>query len=72
MSKQSEAKEAQNYIAKPKPPMCSNCVHYKSEMVENEYHYIQEKNMRCGRGGFAIKKTSNCAIHVFDTDDGKP
>ena len=63
MSKQSEAKENQKYEASPKFPMCSNCKHFRSDKVENAYKYIEEKNIRCGIGEFAIKKQGTCKMH---------
>ena len=76
MSKQSEAKEKQNYCAKPVPQTCANCKH----LTQNFYHYDHEyrraegKNpdadkyarptysdsVRCGSGGFAVKKSATC------------
>lgn len=64
MSKQSEAKEAQGYVAKPVPSTCSNCKHYTSEITErigmwNKVYY-DESDRRCGLGGFAVKKQATC------------
>jgi len=76
MSKQSVAKEKQNYCAKPVPQTCANCKH----LTQNFYHYtangtrIEGKNpdtekyarptysdnLRCGIGEFAVKKTATC------------
>ena len=66
MSKQSEAKKAQGYVAKAVPSVCMNCIHYKSEMVEMPAQwsfssaYTLEKNKRCGLGGFAVSKQGTC------------
>jgi hypothetical protein len=72
-SKQTLAREAQGYATTPKN--CGNCAHRKSErtlpawMVEaNSRHarlytielHGRETNLRCGIGGFAIKKTASC------------
>ena len=76
MSKQSEAKEKQNYCAKPVPQTCANCKH----LTQNFFHYDEKyvriegknpstekyarstysDNLRCGIGGFAVKKTATC------------
>ena len=65
MSKQSEAKLAQGYEHKPVPKTCVNCAHYRSEIsfVKSAYSsqgIRQEKDIRCGLGGFAIKKMATC------------
>ncbi len=60
-------KELMGYNPKPKQKICSNCVYFKSEFVENEYHYKEEKNIQCSLGGFAVKKTANCKEHEFKT-----
>ena len=61
-SKQQMAKEEQGYIAIPK--VCMNCIQYESEIIEyrGEFGgvYRNEKNKRCGIGGFAVKKTATC------------
>lgn len=76
MSKQSEAKEKQNYRAKPVPQTCANCKH----LMQQFYHYTDSgnrvegknpddskyarptysDNLRCGIGTFAVKKTAAC------------
>ena len=70
MSKQSEAKMRQGYTTEVKN--CSNCANYSSDrklpawMVgnstyeDNAHRYEVESNVRCGLGGFAIKKTASC------------
>lgn len=67
MSKQSEAKAIQGYIAKAIPAVCSNCKHYESKITEREGifggTYIVESDRRCGIGGFAVKKTAVCDRH---------
>lgn len=70
MSKQREAKKSQGYNPKPTHPMCSNCAHYSSDIVEERAAYgsgvyRRETNIRCGLGGFAVKKMGNCAEHKF-------
>jgi hypothetical protein len=75
MSKQSVAKEKQNYCAKPVPLQCSNCEHMKQDFFhyDGSYNRIEGKNqdvskyaktysdnLRCGIGGFAVKKTATC------------
>lgn len=68
MSKQSKAKEAQNY--RETSDMCGNCKHYRSELVEKSYEaydgmqtWTEEKSKRCGLGGFSVKKTATCDMH---------
>jgi hypothetical protein len=65
MSKQSEAKESQGYTRTLK--MCSNCAWYESDLtpVENwaGQVYHDEKNIRCGLGGFKVHKTATCSRH---------
>ena len=76
MSKQSVAKEKQNYCAKPVPQTCANCKH----LTQNFFHYDEKyfriegknpdtskyarqsysDNLRCGIGEFAVKKTATC------------
>lgn len=64
MSKQSEAKERQHYVPKDKPAVCSNCVHYTSKVVERSGifggTYKDEREKRCGLGGFSVKKSGTC------------
>jgi len=64
MSKQSEAKEKQGYVPKAIPQTCGNCAHFMSDKVEREGYfggsYVDEKSMRCGIGGFAVKKMGTC------------
>lgn len=65
MSKQSEAKANQGYVAKPVPKTCMNCQHYRSDLIDrpptrNGVIYTDEKNLRCGIGGFAVKKMATC------------
>jgi hypothetical protein len=65
MSIQSENKEKQGYVPKPEFPMCSNCAHFKSDMVATGYGgYMAEKNIRCGVGEFAVKKNGTCNYHT--------
>jgi hypothetical protein len=61
MSKQSDAKEAQGYTRDPLN--CSTCKHFTSEIeqVHSYGHtYSKETNLRCGIGGFAVKKMDRC------------
>ena len=63
MSKQSEAKINQGYNENPIPRTCANCAKYESELTIHNYQYrefTEEKNKRCGLGGFAVKKTATC------------
>lgn len=68
MSKQQKAKDEQGYSAKPIFPMCSNCVFYQSEIkttIAYGHTWDEEKNIRCGIGGFSVKKQGNCNRHQF-------
>lgn len=72
MSKQSEAKVAQGYIDKAIPQTCGTCVHMQLDLELPKWmqkqggsavwddKYKQETNLRCGIGGFAIKKMGTC------------
>ena len=63
MSKQSEAKTKQGYQPSPKPRVCSTCTHYRSDLIKRQGlgdTWIDEKNKRCGIGGFAVKKMGTC------------
>jgi hypothetical protein len=63
MSKQSDAKIRQGYQATPVKKICSTCKHYESDMkiaVFLGYPYTEEKEKRCGLGGFAVNKTATC------------
>jgi hypothetical protein len=69
MSKQSEAKEKQNYRTSPRT--CSNCVHYESKIVIKTYdswrgkeEWEEERGMKCSLGGFAVKKMAVCDLHA--------
>lgn len=53
MSKIANSKTEQGYEPKPTIPMCSNCKHFKSDIIVNNWNYSEEKNIRCGIGGFA-------------------
>ena len=72
MSKQSEAKAAQRYT--DKAYCCSDCRNITRDMVlpawmrgDPKYDndtarnaHLVEKNLRCGIGGFAVKKLGVC------------
>lgn len=73
MSKQTEAKERQQYTPKAIPNLCGNCANRKFDRVDtneesakkfphsNIQPYFQDVNQRCGIGGFAIKKMGTCS-----------
>ena len=64
MSKQSEAKAGQGYSESG--PTCANCAEYRSEITPHpDVVWVQEKNLRCAIGGFAIKKRGWCAQHKW-------
>jgi hypothetical protein len=66
MSKQSDAKAAQEYSEIT--PTCKNCVNYTSDITTHEpsfswgQPYATEKNRRCAVGGFAVKTTASCKL----------
>jgi len=61
MSKQQDAKTAQGYTPKAEPTTCGNCIHFRSELdAPEKYGYQKEINIRCGLGGFAVKKLGTC------------
>lgn len=69
-SKQSIAKEVQGYDQNPIQPECRNCKHFASEFEKQEYGpYEVETNLRCGLGGFAVKKLATCSKHEFKTKE---
>lgn len=63
MSKKANLKTEQGYEPKPIFAMCSNCKNFKSDHETTTYGYVAEKNIRCGIGGFAIKKQGTCKFH---------
>lgn len=64
MSKQSEAKAAQNW--KRKPDTCAGCAHFTCDREEIRFSefssqtWTKEKNLRCSIGGFKTGKSSTC------------
>lgn len=63
MSKQSKAKERQGYVPKAIPSTCATCAHFTSAIEERKSWgrtYQHESNLRCGKGGFAVKKLGTC------------
>jgi len=63
MSKQANSKKEQGYEPKPIFAMCSNCKHFRSDKIVNQWNYEEEKNKRCGLGEFAVKKQGTCKLH---------
>lgn len=66
MSKKSEAKAKQGYVARAVPRVCSNCTYYQStitEVKEFGVKYKKESEKRCGIGGFAVAKMATCNMH---------
>jgi hypothetical protein len=61
MSKQKLAKELQGYTRET--TNCGNCKHFTSTKETTKYGYVNETNLRCGIGGFAIHKTARCNFH---------
>ncbi len=60
MSKQSEAKEKQNYTRDINN--CGNCIHFKCDREKWNSNII-ERNLRCSIGGFKIHKTAICDLY---------
>lgn len=63
MSKKSEAKEKQGYVAKAVPQKCGNCAHYRFDMKRFSCFggdWEEEVNRRCAIGGFAVKEMGTC------------
>ena len=76
MSKQSEAKEKQNYVPKVVQKTCSNCKHLTQDFFHYDTTYSRvngknpdiskyarptySDNLRCSIGGFAVKKMASC------------
>ena len=66
MSKQSEAKTAQNY--RKEPNRCGNCAYYKCDTITKVYNrggvyetsWTEDKNKRCTIGGFAVSINCVC------------
>lgn len=63
MSKQSDAKEAQNY--RRELDKCESCMYFRLDVIEekskwSDQVYRTEKNLRCGIGGFKVHKTAVC------------
>lgn len=56
-SKQALAKESQNY--RKTQVNCSTCKNYMSDLQKNHY-WVDERNKRCGIGGFAVMKSAVC------------
>lgn len=78
MSKQSEAKAAQNYVAKPVPMTCATC----RSLSKDPFYYDEAggqcqgvnpkessgettyfSNLRCDIGGFAVKMRGTCDFY---------
>ncbi len=59
MSKQSDAKKAQGYDERINLKTCGNCYYFTSDKYERIF-YPEEKNLRCGIGEFAVKKSRTC------------
>ena len=66
LSKRGIAKVAQGYVPKAVPKTCANCVSFHSDFVEHPagtYQvrvWIEEKNLRCIKGEFAVRKMGTC------------
>lgn len=66
MSKQEEAKKEQGYESDPEVDCCGNCGYFTStiETVKTPFGQTitKEKGLRCGLGGFAVKKRGWCRM----------
>ena len=62
MSKVTEAKKKQGYVSQPRS--CGTCSRVRFDLVEVAKPYlglmIENKNIRCEIGGFAVKVNSSC------------
>lgn len=61
MSRVAEAKKEQGYTRAKRD--CSRCAHFTSDetVIQHQYGaYTEEKNLRCGIGGFKVHKTATC------------
>jgi hypothetical protein len=72
MSKQSDAKAAQNW--RKEPDGCGNCTQFAFDVVTKEYKafdglhiWVERKNKRCLLGGFATGDKSTCDLHELKT-----
>jgi len=59
MSKQSEAKERQNYQGKPLSRRCRECFYLESKKVDQAWGGISER-LRCKLGGFKVTANAIC------------
>lgn len=70
MSRQSEAKESQQYTTNN--PVCQNCEHFRSDVdvVTEGWNKGQTKEtkMRCDIGRFAVRKTAYCDLHEYSME----
>jgi hypothetical protein len=68
-SRQAKNKRLQGYNPKPTPQTCCNCVFFIKDMVEKRYGqgepFLEEKNLRCSLGGFAVKRRGTCNEFEF-------
>jgi len=75
-SKVQIAKEQQGYIPKVgERPMCKNCKHKIPIMEEfKDWHgeiATYERGLKCGLGGFVVKKQAVCNKHEMEAKDKK-
>lgn len=75
MSKQQEAKQRQDYVAKAIPQTCSVCIHCAPVMGDvlrykdrtnfttgGTHMVVEQVSQKCGIGGFAVKKMGSCSL----------
>jgi hypothetical protein len=61
MSRVQDKKDAQGFRAPGHSPVCTNCEHFTSDKVKSSWgNHYDEKKLRCGVGGFAVKRTTSC------------
>jgi hypothetical protein len=64
MSKQSEARAAQNW--RKEPDTCARCAHFRFDVEtypdywDKNKTWTRDKNLRCGIGGFKTGKSNLC------------
>lgn len=73
--KKTANKTKQEYEGKPDFPTCSNCVAFKFD-----YEYVgsalsnkmarKETKLRCGVGGFAVRREGTCILHKPSSHPG--
>ena len=68
-SKQAIQKAHQGYVEKHQERACLTCEHFQMDIVDSAPDWLgrtwpMEKNLRCGIGGFKVKKLSVCNLYT--------